>query len=292
MSDASLMLNAYAVLNGVVYGLLLFLLSSGLTVVFGLLGVLNVAHASFYMLGAYLAFGISAATGNFLLGLLVAPLVVMVAGALSEYFLLRKVREFGHGHQLLLTLGLGLLIIECVQWVWGTGPHSFAPPQLLSGSVNFLGLPYPSYRLFICVMALIVLSALALILLKTKLGMVVRAAVSDSEMVSALGFNVNAIFTGVFAMGTLLAGIAGAIAGPMLSVYPGMAADVLVILFIVVVVGGLGSLAGALIASLMVGLLNSFGVLFASDFAMYFSYALLAGVLLWKPLGLFGEREA
>ena len=151
---------------------------------------------------------------------------------------------------------------------------------------------YPVYRLFICVAALAVLAVLALVLFKTRLGMIVRAAVSDSEMVGALGYDVGKVFTGVFAMGALLAGLAGVIAAPMLSVYPGMANDILVDLFIVVVIGGLGSLRGALVASLLLGWVQSFGVLFLPDFAMLFSFVLMALVLLWRPFGLFGERGA
>lgn len=282
----------FAVLNSLGYGLLLFLLSSGLTVVFGLLGVLNVAHASFYMLGAYAAYAVVAATGNFWLALLVAPLVVMVLGVLCERFMLRRVHALGHWHQLLLTLGLGYVLLEAVKWIWGTESHPMTPPELLSGSIAIGGGAYPIYRLFICASALAVLASLALVLFKTRLGMVVRAAVSNSEMVSALGYNVGNVFTGVFALGALLAGIAGAIAAPMLSVYPGMAADIGIDIFIVVVVGGLGSLKGAMVASLLLGLFQSFGILLVPDFAIFLSFLLMAAVLTWRPLGLYGDRAA
>lgn len=281
-----------AILNSLTYGLLLFLLASGLTVVFGMLGVLNLAHASFYMLGAYLAFAVVAMTGSFWLSLLIAPLAVALVGILSERFLLRKVHALGHGHQLLLTLGLAYIILESVKWIWGTESHPLTPPALLAGSVKVLVAAYPVYRLFLCGVTLLVLLFLALLLFKTKLGMIVRAAVSDSDMVNALGFNVGNVFTGVFGIGALLAGLAGVIAAPMISVYPGMAADILVDVFIVVVVGGLGSLKGALLASLLLGLVQSFGILFVPSFAMLFSFLLMTIVLAWKPLGLFGEREA
>jgi branched-chain amino acid transport system permease protein len=210
----------------------------------------------------------------------------------SERFLLRKIHPLGHGHQLLLTLGLAYILLELVKWVWGTESHPIDSPTLLAGSVPLLAGAYPVYRLFICAVALLILGALALLLFKTRLGMIVRAAVSDSDMVSALGFNVGNVFTGVFGVGALLAGIAGVISAPMISVYPGMAADILVDVFIVVVVGGLGSLRGALVASLLLGIFRSFGILFAPEFAMVFSFALMAVVLVWKPLGLFGERQA
>ncbi len=280
----------FATLNSLAYGLLTFLLASGLTVVFGMLGVLNVAHTSFYMLGAYLAFAVVTATGNFWLALLVAPIVVAIVGLLAERFLLRKVHALGHGHQLLLTLGLGFIILEVVKWLWGTESHPLEPPAILRGSVQLFVGAYPTYRLFLCGVALLVLACLAWVLLRTRLGMIVRAAVSDSAMVDALGFNVSGVFTWVFGIGAFLAGLAGVIAAPMISVYPGMAADILVDVFIVVVVGGLGSLKGALLASLLLGVFQSFGILLVPDFAMFFSFLLLAVVLAWKPMGFFGER--
>lgn len=282
----------FATLNSLAYGLLLFLLASGLTVVFGMLGVLNVAHASFYMAGAYLAYAVVKATGNFWLAMLLAPIAVAAIGVVSERFLLRKVHALGHGHQLLLTLGLGFIILETVKWVWGSESHPMPPPALLAGSVELMVGTYPVYRLFLCGMTLLVLASIAYVLFRTRLGMIVRAAVSDREMVNALGYNVGNVFTGVFGMGTFLAGFAGVIAAPMISVYPGMAADVMVDLFIVVVVGGLGSLKGALVASLLLGLFQSFGILLMPDFAMVFSFTLMAAVLVWRPLGLYGERAA
>lgn len=281
-----------AVLNSVGYGLLLFLLSSGLTVVFGLLGVLNVAHASFYMLGAYLAFELVQRTGSFWLALLVAPLLVAAFGILCERYLLRRVHALGHSHQLLLTLGLGYVMLEGIKWIWGTESHPLMVPSLLSGSVAIGPGAYPIYRLFMCIAALVVLAALALLLYRTRLGMIVRAAVSNTEMVSALGYNVGTVFTGVFALGALLAGIAGVIAAPMLSVYPGMAGDIGIDIFVVVVVGGLGSLRGALIASLLLGVFQSFGILLLPEFAIFFSFLLMAIVLSWKPMGLYGDRAA
>jgi len=282
----------FGFLNGTAYGLLLFLLASGLTLVFGLLGVLNLAHASFYMLGAYIAFELVRLTGTFWAALLLAPLIVAAIGALVERVMLRRVHVLGHGHQLLLTLGVSYVALELAKWYWGTASLPLRPPDLLKGSIDIVVGSYPIYRLFICAAALVVLVCLAVILFKTRLGMIVRASVSDSEMVSALGYNVGNVFTGVFALGALLAGVAGVIAAPMLSVYPGMAADILVDLFIVVVIGGLGSLPGALLASLMLGWAQSFGILFVPEFAMLFSFALMVVVLMFRPLGLFGERSA
>lgn len=282
----------FAILNSLGYGLLLFLLSAGLTVVFGLLGVLNVAHASFYMVGAYLAYATVQTTGSFWLALLVAPLVLTVFGAFCERYMLRRVHALGHWHQLLLTMGLGYVLLEGVKWIWGTESHPLSVPDILSGSVAIGNGAYPVYRLFMSGSALVILVALALVLFRTKLGMIVRAAVSNTDMVNALGYNVGHVFTGVFALGAFLAGLAGVIAAPMLSVYPGMAADIGVDIFIVVVVGGLGSLKGALIASLMLGVFQSFGILLLPNFAIFFSFLLMAVVLTFKPMGLYGERAA
>lgn len=292
MLSAGLTTFIFAVLNSLGYGLLLFLLSSGLTVVFGLLGVLNVAHASFYMLGAYLAYELVQRTGSFWLALIVAPLVLTVLGIICERYMLRRVHALGHWHQLLLTMGLGYVLLEGVKWIWGTESHPMVVPEILTGSINIGGGAYPIYRIFMSVSALVTLGVLAAVLFKTKLGMVVRAAVSNKDMVNALGYNVGYVFTGVFALGAFLAGVAGVIAAPMLSVYPGMAADIGVDIFIVVVVGGLGSLKGALIASLLLGIFQSFGILIVPDFAIFFSFLLMAVVLTLKPMGLYGERAA
>ncbi|MGD9867045.1 MAG: branched-chain amino acid ABC transporter permease [Hyphomicrobiales bacterium] len=282
----------YGAINSVVYGLLLFLLASGLTVIFGMLGVLNVAHASFYMLGAYLAYTSVSSGWNFWIALLLAPLFVAVLGGLTERYLLRSIRKYGHGHELLLTLGLSFVILELVKWIWGTEPHPVPVPALLEGSIPILDSAYPIYRLFIAFAGIVILGGMFLVIYRTKLGMIVRAAVSDSTMVRAMGYDVDKLFTGVFAMGTWLAGVAGVIAAPMLSVYPGLATNALVDMFIVVVVGGLGSLMGAFIASLLLGTMQSIGVLVVPKLAMMFGFILLAVVIVWRPLGLFGEREA
>jgi branched-chain amino acid transport system permease protein len=202
------------------------------------------------------------------------------------------VHALGHWHQLLLTLGLGYVMLEGVKLIWGTESHPLMAPALLSGSISIGTGAYPIYRLFMFASALIILGALALLLYRTRLGMIVRAAVSNTEMVNALGYNVGNVFTGVFALGAYLAGVAGVIAAPMLSVYPGMASDIGIDIFVVVVVGGLGSLRGALIASLLLGVFQSFGILLLPDFAIFFSFLLMAIVLTWKPMGLYGDRAA
>jgi branched-chain amino acid transport system permease protein len=277
-------------LHGVVSGMLLFLVASGLTLVFGMMGILNIAHAGFYMLGAYLAYSTVHATGHFWVSLLVAPLVVGALGALVERFLLRRTHAFGHAYELLLTFGLFFMIGEAVRWIWGSNPLQVAVPAGLGGSIPFLGSQYPLYRLFIlCVSALICLG-MAAALLKTRVGIVIRSAVSDGEMVAALGVNTPLVSLGVFTVGSALAAVAGVIAAPFLQADPSMGAVILTDLFVVIVIGGFGSLLGALLASLMIGELQSFGILWFPEFALVFQFLLMAIVLIVRPQGLFGEK--
>lgn len=277
-------------LHGVVSGMLLFLVASGLTLVFGMMGILNIAHAGFYMLGAYLAYSTVHATGHFWVALLVAPLVVGALGALVERFLLRRTHAFGHAYELLLTFGLFFMIGEAVRWIWGSNPLQVAVPAGLGGSIPFLGGQYPLYRLFIlCVSALICLG-MAAALLKTRVGIVIRSAVSDGEMVAALGVNTPLVSLGVFTVGSALAAVAGVIAAPFLQADPSMGAVILTDLFVVIVIGGFGSLLGALLASLMIGELQSFGILWFPEFALVFQFLLMAIVLIVRPQGLFGEK--
>lgn len=284
-------LGLYGVLNGLVNGLILFLLSSGLTVVFGLLGVLNVAHASFYMLAAYIAFAIVVKTGNFWLALVVVPVVLGLIGWVVERYLLRKTLKLGHGHQLLLTLGVAVVILNGVQAVWGSGEYRVAAPHELAGTINLGLLHYPIYRIGVCAAALAVLGVLWAVLRKTSIGMRVRAVVSDAPMVGALGHNATRLVSLVFVLGSSLAGLAGVIVAPIATVQPAMAAQVLVELFIVVVIGGLGSLSGAFVASLLLGLLQSMSALFAGSLSSYVGYMALAVVMFWRPFGLFGDAE-
>jgi branched-chain amino acid transport system permease protein len=277
-------------LHGLVYGMLLFLVASGMTLVFGMMDILNIAHAAFYMLGAYLGFTILMATGNFWLALVVAPVCVGFIGALVERFFLRKVHSYGHAFELLITFGVFFVITEAVKWIWGDFPRPVDAPLALSGSVQLLGFQYPVYRLFILVISSIVLAGLLYVFLRTRLGIRIRAAVSDGQMVDALGVNVPRLFLGVFSGGAALAGLAGVVAGPFLSTYPGMGLDMMVDTFVVVVVGGFGSLPGAFIASLMIGEMQSFGILFIPRLALVFQFLLMAVVLIIRPTGLFGEK--
>jgi branched-chain amino acid transport system permease protein len=286
MSDVSVFF-----LHGLAYAGLLFLVSAGLTLVFGMMNVLNFAHAAMYMLGAYFSFTLLHVTGQFWLCLLVCPVLLFIIGAIVERFLLRRVHVFGHLHELLLTFGLAYIITELVKWIWGNFPLAVNVGGFLGETTHVFGILYPVYRIFIFGCAVLVGTAMALILYKTRLGIILRAAVNDSEMVNALGFNVPLVFTGVFAFGAALSGLAGVIAGPLLTTYPGMAHEILIDAFVVIVVGGFGSLGGAVVASLLIGELQSFGVLLFPKLSLALVYLLMAAVLIVKPSGLFGEKQ-
>ncbi len=278
-------------LHGLIYGMLLFLVASGLTLIFGMMGVLNFAHGALYMLGAYFSFSVLQWTGSFWLSLLIAPLLVAVVGIIIERFLLRKVHAYGHAHELLLTFGVAYIVEELVKICWGNEPLLVKLPEILTGSVPLLGIEYPVYRLFILVVSTLVFVLMFMVLFKTRAGIIVRAAVVNKDMVDALGFNVPLIFLLLFGMGAWLAGLAGVIGGPYLITNPAMASTIIIDLFVVVVVGGLGSIQGALIASLLIGQLQSIGILVLPQFAIFFEFLLMALVLIFRPHGLMGEAK-
>ena len=328
-----------SLLNGLSYGLLLFMLSSGLTLIFSMMGVLNFAHASFYMVGAYVGYSIAKVAG-FWPALIIAPLVVGALGALFERVCLRRVHKFGHVPELLITFGLAYVIVEVVQLIWGRTAVDFAPPEALRGPVFTLinssadGLrmvfgaapeamckaadaavrvvcsPFPATRGFLMLVALLMLLALWLLLTRTRIGYVIQAALTHPEMVEALGHNVPRVFMLVFGAGCALAGLAGVIGGSTFVTEPAMALTVGAIIFVVVVVGGMGSLAGAFLASLLIGVLQTFAValdvslasvfgpsnhslmnLTISQVAPILPYLLLVLMLIFRPKGLLGTRE-
>lgn len=279
------------VLHGLVYGMVLFLLASGLTLIFGMMGVLNFAHGALYMLGAYFSFAVLLWTDQFWLSLIIAPVLVGLVGVFIERVFLRKVHAYGHVAELLVTFGIAYILEDVVMVLWGSEPLRVEIPAILAGSLSMFGATYPTYRLFILVVSLLVFVLLFLILFKTRAGIIVRAAVDNKEMVGALGFNVPLIFLLLFGVGSWLAGLAGVIGGPYLMTHPGMGAVILVDLFVVVVVGGLGSIQGALLAAVLIGELQSLGILFLPQFALFFQYLLLAAVLIFKPEGLLGESK-
>ena len=288
-----------SMLNGLSYGLLLFMLSSGLTLIFSMMGVLNFAHASFYMIGAYIAYSIAKVTG-FWPGLVIAPLVVGVIGAVFERLCLRRVHKYGHAPELLITFGISFVIIELVLLILGRTAVEFPPPELLRGpaftivnssisglhvvagaapvamctaadaAVRIVCSPFPATRGFMMLVALAMLVALWLLLTRTRVGLVIQSALTHPEMVESLGHNVPRVFMLVFGAGAALAGLAGVIGGITFVTEPAMAATVGSVIFVVVVVGGLGSLAGAFVASLLIGIVQTF--------AIAFDYSLLSAV--------------
>lgn len=278
-------------IHGLAYGMILFLLASGLTLIFGMMGILNLAHAAFFMLSAYFCYQVLVMSESFWLALLIAPVAVGLIGVLLERFLLRRVHAYGHIGELILTVGVSLVILEGVKVFWGTESLPVTVPAYLEGLISIGGLEYPIYRIFIIGLSLFVLGVLTVVLYKTRLGMVVRAAVSDADMVNALGINVPLVFMFVFGTGTWLAGVAGVAIAPILTVFPGLGDQVGLDAFMVVVVGGLGSLGGAFLVSLIFGLLSSYGVQFVSQLAPVLMFIFMAIVLVIKPVGLFGERE-
>jgi branched-subunit amino acid ABC-type transport system permease component len=276
-------------LNGLSYGVLLFLLSVGLTLIFGMLDVVNLAHGSFYMLGAYTGLATLAFTGNFWLALLAAPLVVALIGAGMERLVLRPLYGRPPLDQVLLTFGFIYLFEDVVKWIWGGSIRSIPPPNLLSGSVPLFGGQFPSYRLFIIGFGLFMAVLLWLLIECTRLGAIIRAGVYDAEMTAGMGIDIDRVFTGVFAFGAALGGLSGVIAGPIQSAQPPMGAGILIPALIVVVVGGLGSLKGSLVGSLLIGQAETFGKVWLPGLSMAMIYFVMAAVVLLRPQGLFGR---
>jgi len=274
-------------LNGIQYGLLLFLLASGLTLIFGIMGVINLAHGSFYMIGAYLAFGLAKLTGNFWLAIPLGLVIALALGIVLETTLFSRIYKRDHLYQVLLTFGLILIFEELRSILFGDDVHGVAVPALLDYSVRLTDtLSYPVYRLFITLVCLLVAAAMVLVIHKTRLGMMIRADSSNREMAASLGVNIPLLFALVFAFGTALAAFAGMIAAPISSVFPGMGNQILILCFVVVVIGGIGSINGALIASLAIGLADTLGKVIAPEYSGIAVYLLMAVILLWRPQGL------
>jgi branched-subunit amino acid ABC-type transport system permease component len=257
--------------------------------IFGMLDVINLAHGSFYMLGAYAGLTTLAVTGNFWLATLVAPLAVGVIGALMERTCLRPLYRRSPLDQVLLTFGFIYLFEDVVKWIWGGKIRSIPPPEVFSKSVTFLGATVPSYRLFMIVFGLAMAAALWLLIERTRLGAIIRAGVFDAEMAAGMGINIDRVFTGVFAFGAALGGLSGVIAGPIQSASPPMGAGILIPALIVVVVGGLGSLKGSLVGSLIIGQAETFGKAWLPGSSMVIIYVVMALVVLFRPQGLFGR---
>ena len=277
-------------LNSVQYGLLLFMLAAGLTLIFGIMGVVNLAHGSFYMLGAYLAYALTSLTGSLTLAIVGGAALSLLFGLALERLLFRHFYKRDHLDQVLLTFGLISIFEELRSMLWGDDVHSVPVPELLSASIVLTeNQSYPVYRLFMSGVCLLLALGLYLLISKTRLGMKIRAGAFNRDMAESLGINIKRIHAIVFALGVGLAAIAGLVAAPVSSVYPNMGSQVLIMCFVVVVIGGIGSVRGALISALLVGLVDTFGKVLLPSISGMLVYMLMAAVLLWKPEGLFKQ---
>jgi branched-chain amino acid transport system permease protein len=278
------------VLNGVQYGLLLFLVASGLTLIFGIMGIINLAHGSFYMLGAYLAFSLTRSVGSFPLALAAGVILAMLFGMALEWLVMRYLYQRDHLYQVLLTYGLILIFEEVRSLLWGDDVHGVQVPAALDFSIPLTDtLSYQVYRLAISAVCLAIAFGMYCLIQRTRLGMMIRAGSANRDMVQSLGINIGLLYRLVFALGVALAALAGMLAAPVSSVFPGMGNQVLIISFVVVVIGGIGSVKGALVAALAIGLADTFGQVLAPQIAGMVVYLLMAAVLLWRPQGIFGR---
>ena len=299
---------AEQILNGLQFGIMLFLMSAGLTLIFGVMGLINLAHGSLYMIGAFIAAAVSRMTGSFLLALFASFIASAAAGALVELLVIRRLYEKDHLDQVLATFALILIFSEGTRWVFGSFPLFLDIPAYLSGPVILPGdIQYPFYRLALIVAGLSVALGLGIMITKTRLGIKIRAGESDREMIAALGVNISGLYTLIFALGAALAGLAGALVGAIQSVQVGMGEPVLILAFVVIVIGGIGSIKGALIGALLVGLTDKLGGIFlpellklvmepslatsvGSSLSSMAIYILMGAILVWRPTGLFGAK--
>ncbi|HMM54601.1 MAG TPA: branched-chain amino acid ABC transporter permease [Candidatus Desulfobacillus sp.] len=275
-------------LNGLQYGLLLFLVASGLTLIFGIMGIINLAHGSFYMVGAYLAWSLASMTNSLVAAIALGVVLTVLLGIALEWLLIRHFYERDHLYQVLLTYGLILVFEEMRSVIWGDDVHGVPVPDLLAYSIPLTeDLSYPVYRLVISAVCLLLALAMYLLIARTRLGMMIRAGSSNREMAQSLGINIKLVYMLIFALGVALAGFAGMINAPLSSVFPNMGGGVLIICFVVVVIGGIGSVKGAMVASLLIGLAETFGQVLVPEVAGMIVYLLMAAVLVWRPEGLF-----
>jgi branched-chain amino acid transport system permease protein len=277
------------VLNGIAIGMLLFLLAAGLSLIYGLMKILNLTHGSFYLVGGYIGLAVMQLTGSFVLALVAAAIAIALIGAAIERFFLRRF-HLDELPQTLLTFGFLFIFADLSLWIWGGDPMMLPVPHIFAHSMPLGDYTYPYYRLFLIAVGLVVAGALWWFQEHTRLGTMLRAGVDDSEIARALGINVSLLFTLIFSAGAGLAALGGVLAGPVLSVYPGADFDTLLLAFVVVIVGGLGSLRGALVGALLVGLLDDFGKAFFPQFALFTVFVPMAFILVVRPTGLFGRQ--
>ena len=276
------------ILNGISFGMLLFLLAAGLSLVFGLMRIVNLTHGSFYLLGAYIGFTVIGRTGSFLLAVVVVPLGIAGLGLLMHRFLLRRFQG-AELSQVLLTFGALFIFADVSLWYWGGYSHVLAKPAFLAESFTIGTIVFPAYRIFVIVTGVVVALVFWLMLERTTLGSMVRAGVDDEEMVRGLGINTPRLFTAVFALGAFFAALSGIIGGPLVGAYPGADFEVLLLALVVVIIGGLGSIVGAFVGSLVVGLVDTFGRALVPELAMFTIFAPMAVILALRPRGLFGR---
>ena len=294
------------ILNGLQSGIMLFLMAAGLTLIFGVMGLINLAHGSLYMVGAFAAAMIAAATGSFVLGLIAALAAAAAAGALIEILVIRRLYDRDHLDQVLATFALILIFSEGTRWVFGSFPLYLDVPAALAGPVSLPGgILYPAYRLLIIVVGLLIAAGLFWLIGRTRIGVQIRAGEADREMIAALGVDISKLYTGVFALGAALAGLAGAMVGAIQSVEVGMGEPVLILAFVVIVIGGIGSIKGALVGALLVGMVDTLGGVMLPQFFQLFTdassattigsalasmaiYVVMAVILIFRPSGLYG----
>ena len=278
------------VLNSLQYGLLLFLVASGLTLIFGIMGIINLALGSFYMIGAYLAYSLTGAAGNFWLGIAAGVVLAVAIGLALEWLVMRYLYARDHLYQVLLTYGLILVFEECRSLVWGDDVHGVAVPAALDFSIPLTDtLSYQVYRLAMSAICLVLALGMYWLIQRTRLGMMIRAGSVNRDMAQSLGINIGLLYRLVFALGVALAAFAGMLAAPVSSVFPGMGNQVLIVSFVVVVIGGIGSVRGALVAALLIGVADTFGKVLLPQVAGMIVYLLMAAILLWRPQGIFGR---
>jgi branched-subunit amino acid ABC-type transport system permease component len=276
-------------LNGLVYSMLLFTMAAGLSLIFGQMNVINLSHGAFYLLGGYIGLTAVRQFGLFWPAVVIAPLLVGLLGLVVERYLLR--RMYGgerHLEQVLLTFGIALVLTDLIQWSWGAFVESVPAPSFLAGQIPFFGIRFPIYRLSLIIFGLLLAFGLWLFLERTRIGAIVRAGVTHPQMVSGLGINIQRVFAGVFAVGTALAALAGVLGAPVTTLYPGLDSEILILTIVVVVVGGLGTLKGAFLGALLIGMADTFGKAIIPEFSHFIIFAVMAAVLLIRPNGLFG----
>ncbi|MBO6918756.1 MAG: branched-chain amino acid ABC transporter permease [Rhizobiaceae bacterium] len=304
----SIILIAEQILNGLQFGIMLFLMAAGLTLIFGVMGLINLAHGSLYMVGAFAAAAVAGATGSFVLALIAALMAAAAAGALIEILVIRRLYNKDHLDQVLATFALILIFSEGTRWVFGSFPLFLDIPDYLSGPISLPGgIEYPLYRLVLIIVGLAIAAGLGFLITKTRIGIQIRAGENDREMIAALGVDISKLYTIIFALGAALAGLAGALVGTIQSVEVGMGEPVLILAFVVIVIGGIGSIKGALVGGILVGLTDTLGGVFLPRFFALFLdnsdatsvgsslasmaiYILMGAVLIWRPTGLYGAR--